>query len=237
MIPLKIEKLTNQIDTFPTLPSVVNRVLKITADPDSTSTDLNEVISPDIALTTCILKVANSAFYGLSSKVGSLQQAVTVLGFTEIRNLVISKAIFDSFKNFDNSMQLDIQRFWEHSFLCGLSSKLISSRFSGDNNDFFVAGLLHDLGKLIISITLPQDSLNIIQKVGPVKFRTNHTENEILGITHEAIGMLVLKRWMFPENLIISVGYHHRPNEAKTKRIFPSIVYTADLLCHLEMPE
>jgi len=233
MDPLHIQKLTHQIDTFPTLPAVVNRVLKITSDPDSTSTDLIKVIIPDIALTTCIIKVANSAFFGLSSQVRSLQQAVTVLGFIEIRNLVISKAIFDSFKNFNNVLQLDIQKFWEHSFLCGLSSKLLASRFSKDINEFFVAGLIHDVGKLIINISMPLESMQIIENVGPLKFKTHQIENKILGITHEALGMMILKRWMFPENLIISAGYHHCPGKAKTDNIFPSIVFTADLLCHL----
>ena len=142
--------LTEKIDSFPTLPTVVTRVMQVTADPKSSTKDLLAIISPDQSLTMSILKMANSAFFGLPREISSLQQALTILGFKEIQNLVLAKAVFNSFKNIQKNGPFNINKFWEHSFLCGLLSKIIANDIKKDNNEFFVAGLIHDIGKLII---------------------------------------------------------------------------------------
>jgi len=141
-----IVALTACIQSFPTLPTVVNRVMEITANPESSTTELMDVIRPDISLTAVILKTANSAFFGLSRKVSTLDQAITILGFKEIRNVVIARAVFDSFKHLKKDKQFNINSFWEHSFVCGIVAKVIAQDMKYPANEFFIAGLIHDIG-------------------------------------------------------------------------------------------
>ena len=233
-----ISTLAARIDSFPTLPTVVAQVIEITANPESSARDLMGVIGPDQSLTATILKIANSAFFGLARGVSSLQQALTVLGFTEIRNVVLAKAVFSSFKNLRKDRQFDIGEFWEHSFLCGLVAKTIATDLRGDSNELFVAGLIHDIGKLIVWMTLPMEFYKIIDTTGSSKLMTCRAEKSILGVAHDELGMKLLKRWMFPENLVTAVGFHHRPQEAKRHSLFSLVVHLSDLVAHVsEVPD
>jgi len=229
----KIAELSAKIKSFPSLPSVVSHVLKIKADPKSTVEDLIDAIRPDLALHTAILKISNSAFFGQMRKVSSLKQALMVIGFSEIQNIVLSKAVFNSFKKIQSNSAFRINEFWEHSFLCGLASKIISNDLSEDSNDFFVAGLIHDIGKLVLLMTMPHDFEMIVHESDPFPMNTATAEKKIIGITHDQIGMSLLMRWMFPENLIKAVGFHHQPEKADENRLFPVIVHIANSLSHM----
>ncbi|MDY7030803.1 MAG: HDOD domain-containing protein [Thermodesulfobacteriota bacterium] len=228
-----ISTLTASIDSFPTLPTVVNRVMDITADPESSAEDLMHIIRPDQSLTTTILKMANSAFFGQMRKVSSLQKAIIVLGFSEVRNIILAKAVFNSFKNLNNGGEFDIRKHWEHSFVCGLVSQSIAEKLEQSCGDFFVAGLLHDIGRLLMHLALPSELSNIIKMTGHLRFMMFHMEEEKFGISHDEVGMRLLKRWFFPETLLTAVGYHHRPYEEKTHILFSRVVYVADRLTHL----
>ncbi|MFQ5964693.1 MAG: HDOD domain-containing protein [Candidatus Scalinduaceae bacterium] len=230
-----ISTLTAKMDSIPTLPTVAFRVLEITADKDSSANDLMNVINPDVSLTTKILKIANSPFYGLSRNVDSLQHAIMVLGFKEVRNLVISTVVFDSFKNIEKNAKFDIGKFWKHSFVCGLAAKIIATDLKNASNEFFVAGLIHDIGKLVIYIALPIEFFKLIEIVSPLKlkFMAFEVEKNIFGITHDEVGLRLLKKWMFPENLLTAVGFHHRPQETDKKSLLPLVTHIADMFAHI----
>ncbi|GAX61096.1 metal dependent phosphohydrolase [Candidatus Scalindua japonica] len=216
------------------------RVIEVTADPKSSANDLMAIISPDVSLTTKILKIANSPFYGLTREISSLQHAVTVLGFKEIRNLVISTVAFDSFKNIKQGGRFDINKFWKHSFYCALAAKAIAVDLKIKSNELFVAGLVHDIGKLAMFITFPSEFMMQLEIMSPLKIKYTAFEGEkdVFGMTHDEVGMRLLKKWMFPESLINAVGYHHHPQEADNKSHFPIIVHVADILTHIhEMQE
>jgi putative nucleotidyltransferase with HDIG domain len=193
------------------------------------------IISPDVSLTTKILKIANSPFYGLTRGISSLKHAVTVLGFKEIRNLVISTVAFESFKNLKQNGKFDINKFWRHSFYCALAAKTIAVDLKNGSNDLFVAGLVHDIGKLAMYVTFPDEFMMQAEIMSPMKmkFTTFEAEKDIFGMTHDEVGMKLLKKWMFPESLINAVGYHHHPQDADKKSPFPIIVHVADILTHV----
>jgi putative nucleotidyltransferase with HDIG domain len=224
-----------RIKSMPTLPTVALRVLEVSADPNSSANDLMRIISPDVSLTTKILKIANSPFYGLTKEISSLQHAVTVLGFKEIRNLVISTVAFESFKNLKQNGEFDINKFWRHSFYCALAAKIIAVDLKNGSNELFVAGLVHDIGKLAMYITFPNEFMMQIEIMGPlkIKYTAFETEKDIFGMTHDEVGMKLLEKWMFPKSLITAVGFHHRPQEADKKSRFPIIVHVADILTHV----
>jgi len=156
-----VKTLTSRIHSFPSLPAVVSKVLDVIASESSTMGDLTDVIKLDPPFSTDILRLANSAFFGRLMEVSTLKQAVSVLGFNEIRNLVLSKAVFNNFKNLTKNSQFDIRNFWEHSFLCGLAGKIIAADLHKDPNECFMAGLIHDIGKLIFYLELPGNTISL----------------------------------------------------------------------------
>ena len=224
-----------RLKSIPTLPTVALRVMEITANPKSSANDLMGIISPDVSLTTKILKIANSPFYGLTREISSLQHAVTVLGFKEIRNLVISTVAFESFKNLEQNSKFDINKFWRHSFYCALAAKAIAVDLKIESSELFVAGLVHDIGKLAMYITFPSEFMMQAEIMNPlkIKYTAFEAEKDVFGMTHDEVGMKLLKKWMFPESLLTAVGYHHRPQEADKKSNFPIIVHVADILTHV----
>ncbi len=232
--------LINRIKSMPTLPAVALRVMEVTADPTSSANDLMGIISPDISLATKILKIANSPFYGMAREISSIQHAVTVLGFKEIRNLVISTVAFESFKNLEQNGKFDISKFWQHSFYCALAAKIIAIDLKNGSNELFVAGLVHDIGKLAMYVTFPSEFVMQQEIMGPmkIKYTAFEAEKDVFGMTHDEVGMRLLKKWMFPESLLTAIGYHHRPLEAGKESLFPIIVHVADILTHVyEMQE
>jgi putative nucleotidyltransferase with HDIG domain len=224
-----------RLQSIPTLPTVALRVMEITANPKSSANDLMDIISPDVSLTTKILKISNSPFYGLTREISSLQHAVTVLGFKEIRNLVISTVAFDSFKNLGKNNKFDINKFWRHSFYCAIAAKTIAVDMKIESSELFVAGLVHDIGKLAMYITFPGEFMMQAEIMNPlkIKYTAFEAEKDVFGMTHDEVGMKLLKKWMFPESLLTAVGYHHRPQEADKKSNFPMIVHVADILTHV----
>jgi len=225
---------------MPTLPSVALRVIEVTSNPESSASDLMGIIGPDISLSTKILKIANSPFYGLTREVSSLQHALTILGFKEIRNIVISTVAFESFKNFGKNDKFDINKFWRHSFCCGLAAKIIAVNLKRTSNEFFVAGLIHDIGKLVMYIAFPVEFLKLVDMMSPLKLKYTafEAEKNVFEMIHDEVGMKLLRKWLFPENLITAVGFHHHPQEADKKSLFPIIVHVADILAHVyEMQE
>lgn len=227
---LRTNSIISTMNSFPTLPTVVTRVIEITADPDSSIDDLMKVISMDQSLTASVLKIANSAFYGVARNVGSLKEALTVLGFAEIQKIVLSKAVFESFKHLSGDESFEFKKFWEHSFYCGLAAKIIARETATIHSEMFVAGIIHDIGKLILYIAIKTEYLKILNYSLEKDVDVNIVESKALGITHSKIGMDLLRKWMFPEKLLMAVGYHHSPKESPKEKKFPVIICLADLL-------
>lgn len=240
MVANEIQSITNKIDKIPTLPTVAMQVIDITSNPNSSAKDLMDIISPDISLTTKILKISNSPFYGLTREITSLQHALTILGFKEIRDLVISTVVFDSFKNIRQNAKFDIKKFWKHSFICGLAAKVIATDLKKKSNEFFVAGLIHDIGKLIMYIAIPREYIRLIESSDPIKlkFMIFELEENTFGANHGEVGMKLLKKWMFPDSLLNAVGFHHRPQKTGNNDLLPMVIHIADILTHfIEMQD
>jgi HD-like signal output (HDOD) protein len=212
---------------------VVTQVIQTVADPRSSVKDLNRIINLDVTLTATILRVANSPLFGFSRKVGSLEQALQVLGFTEVQNLILTKAVFNSFRNVRGSGSFDIRRFWEHAFLCGLAARLLGKTFGVKGTDVFVAGLIHDIGKLVLYMALPAQFCQIFESAGAAETRTFRAEQNLIGYGHDKVGMDLLQRWMFPKSLVTAVGFHHRPKEAPEYPVLTIAVHLADIMAHL----
>lgn len=227
-----IDALLAGIDTIPTLPAIVGQVTKTMADPKSSARDLMDIIRSDQSLTLKILKIANSTFYGRERKAGTLEQAFGILGFDEIRDLVTSTAVFNNFQRLKATPLFHAGKFWKHSFMCGLAARIIAREMKLSESDLYVAGLIHDMGKLAICMMLPQEFSTIVRMAGKDNLKTSSVELKILGITHAEVGLRLANRWMLPHDLAAAVGYHHRPAAAPARTTYPKVIHMADLLAH-----
>lgn len=228
-----LEAIYRKIDAFPALPTVVSRVIEITGNQDSSANELMEAILPDQAMCATILKIANSAFFGLPREVATIEKAVMVLGYDEIRNIVLGKAVFNSFKQYNGKNSKSIKQFWAHSFSCGLAAKILAERIDLSPSELFIAGLIHDIGKLAILITFPNIYSHLLNTNGDNPLSSCEKEKELFIICHDEVARKILKRWLFPVSLVQAVGYHHRPAKAPGHSLLCSTVQIADIMAHL----
>lgn len=227
----------HQINTFPALPLTVTRVLDITSRPESSASDLMEAVLPDQSMCAAILKIANSAFFGRPRQVCSIEEAVVVLGFAEIRHIILTQAIFNSFHQLKGATIQEIEELWQHSLTCAITARIIAAGTSDYKpNELFIAGLIHDIGKLPMIMALPGIYSPEMNHPGQIHSALFPDEIEKFGISHEQSGLRLLNRWLFPEPLCVAVGYHHSSQNAPTDIAFPLIVQMANILSHVIHP-
>jgi putative nucleotidyltransferase with HDIG domain len=219
-----------RIESFPALPAIVTKIIAVTANPESSANDLIQVILPDQAMCATILKVANSAFFGIPREVSTLERAVVVLGYEEIRNIVIGKAIFASFPKMTKETRHRVGLFWEHTFTCGLAAKIIGEHLHLSPSELFIAGLIHDIGKLAMYLTFPEQYPILQELANHPLFDNIAEERKKFSISHDQVGLQLAQKWLLPEQLVAAIGYHHAPQEAMVYRQYPLIIQVADIL-------
>ncbi len=230
MTDLYRNAITARIESFPALPATVTKVLAVSANPDSSANDLMQAILPDQTMCATILKVANSAFFGMPREVSTIERAVVVLGYEEIRNIVIGKAVFSSFPKMNKEDRHTVALFWEHTFTCGLAAKIIGEHVHLSPSELFVAGLIHDIGRLAMFITFPDLYPVLRELTSPSHFTDIAEEQNNFSVSHDYVGLLLANKWLLPDKLVAAIGYHHRPQEAPAFREYPLIVQVADIL-------
>lgn len=226
----KPQLIKQHIDSFPVLPMTVTRLMQVIGDPGSSVQDVVEVILSDQSLCLTVLKIANSALFGRPKKADSLKMAVVILGFEEVQRIALAKALINSFHKLTERHKRVINKFWQHSFVCAMAARVIAPVPAIDPNIAFIGGLLHDIGKLIMLETFADD---YECDSWMAKFSTAemlHKELQMFSFTHDMLGGQLLRKWIFPENLITAVSYHHRPDKATQERGLAHVVQLADLL-------
>ncbi len=225
-----LTKIVQTTGDLPTMPHLASLIMSKLSNPNTSTNEINEIISKDQSLAARVLKIANSAFYGCPRAITSLSDAVGIMGFNSIRSLVMASALRDFFKTSGLAEKL----LWEHSIVAGAVSKLIakSIRFS-KSEEAFLAGLLHDIGKVVLYIKLPDEMSGIVQEVYNNSGSTfREAEQEAFGFDHAQVGELVARKWNFAEEIVEVIGNHHRPEQAKTLPQLSFIVSLANDFCH-----
>ncbi len=229
-------KLNRYIDSMPSLSITVSKILEITRDPKVTAKDLNKVISLDPVLVGKVLRLVNSAYYSLPNKVTSLVNAIIMLGINTIKNLALSTAVLGNMRNKSRFKSLNVDGFWRHSIGVGVASKLIAARMGIPPNkreEFFIGGLLHDIGKIPLNEVFEEDYLKVIRMADFKKDELINVESEILGITHTEVGKMIAKKWNLTDETYECIMYHHDPNQASEKNYkLVAAVYTANAYCN-----
>lgn len=196
------------------LPEVCIRVNEMLEDPRVNANDIGKVICQDTGLTARLLKIVNSAFYGFPSRIETVSRAVTVIGLRELRGLVLAASAVEAFSKIPNEL-LNMVKFWRHSVYCGVVAQLLAERCHVLHSErLFVAGLLHDIGKLILSHRLPEQMGEVVQRCKVEEKPDYEIEQEIFGFDHTEVGGELLKVWQMPKTLEAAVRHHHNPSQA-----------------------
>jgi putative nucleotidyltransferase with HDIG domain len=212
------------------LPEVCIRVNEMLDEPDVTVAKLGNVIIQDTSLTARLLKIVNSSYYGFEGKIETVSRAVTVVGLRELRGLVIAASAVEMFSSIPEDVFNKV-RFWRHSVYCGVIARLLAEKCHVLHSErLFVAGLLHDIGKLIVAQRLQDETRQIILEAKLGERSEIEIEREHLGFTHAEVGGELMKSWNMPETLISSVTYHHSPRDADKGLMETCLIHIANLL-------
>ena len=224
-------------DELPTLPTVASKLISLTSKEETTLADIAQLVSQDIALSSKILKVSNSEFYSFPQQISSINQAVSLLGTNAVRSLVLSFS-FLSLKNRKDETRFDFKKFWEKSLASAVGAKLILEKVTGaDTEDIFIAGLLQNLGELVLARTFPEKYNTNQQANEGMQNESTTSDKSIFKANHSFIGAEVAKKWGFPEVLIQPIQYHHEPAKctSRNEKIKSNVtaVYLSDLLVNI----
>jgi HD-like signal output (HDOD) protein len=215
-----IHNLISQIGDLPTLPAVAGRINREMERESLNAKLLGEIIAGDTALAAKVLRLANSAFYGLQKQVTTLNKAVMILGFNTVKNLALSVSIYSLFKERPGS-PIDVKGLWLHSLGCAVAAKIIAENLNKKlGEDAFLFGILHDIGKIVLINAMPQDYEKILLLIQERQIPEGDAEMEVMGFNHQRFGSQMLEIWKFPDNIVQAVKYHHEPR-LKTAKIDP----------------
>lgn len=207
----KIVDIARGKDTkLPTMPVIIDNILTAVRDDRTSAKDLAEFIIKDQAISNKVLKLANSAYYGLMREVDSIPRAITVIGFNEVIGLTIGMSVFSALGQNDMNGLLDMKELWLHSIACATAAKKVAQKTrSSEVDKIFLCGLLHDMGKVILAVYLPDEYREVFEKAKTSEMPLYRTEKKILGTNHAMLSGLLMKRWHFPDSLLLPSRFHH----------------------------
>ncbi len=229
-----VDKALASIGDLATLPEVTIKIIEIVEDPKSTARDLHEIIKNDPALSVKVLKVVNSAFYGLPGQVASVDRAIILLGLSAVKNIAIAASIARLFKGKRISEQFSAADLWRHGVSVAVTAHAVA-KFSPNPvmpDEIFVAGLIHDIGTLVQRQTLPDEFAEVIRRCSETDIDFLECERQVIGADHQAFGVGLTTKWKFPRHLRAAVGFHHNPEALSVDlRNMATLIRLADVLC------
>jgi putative nucleotidyltransferase with HDIG domain len=227
---ISLDDIVRNLEDLPSLPVVVMELLTSIDQEDVDISVLAKKVSHDSALTAKTLRLANSSLYGLQVKVTTIQQAITFLGFQTTRNLITAAAVTGCFAE-GQCLGFDDKAFWRHSIASAACCKVIARRLRFNQDYAFTAGLLHDIGRLVLVSTFPKEY------EAAMAYRSLHdsyvldAEREVIGVDHVQAGMALAEHWNFSDTMKLAIAHHHDPDEPGAG-LLASIVHVANAIVH-----
>jgi len=233
----KIRQLVGNIRNLPTPPIVFEQIQRILNNPDTSVGDVAKILSEDPAMSVKVLKLTNSAFYGLQREVDSVKHAVMIIGLEAVKNLVLSASVLNMFKA-DKSNKDYHERFWRHSLSTAFAARIIAKEFQGGKvfnpDPAFSTGLIHDIGKMIICCFMQKEHQKVQEHLeGNPHDSDMQAEDKVLGFNHCQIGKELVIQWKLPTRMADALAYHHNPTEPNDSEDFAYIINLANNIAHL----
>ncbi|MBE7518796.1 MAG: HDOD domain-containing protein [Thermoflexaceae bacterium] len=230
----RLRIIVNRTTELTPLKAVATRAIQLAEDERTAAMDLATVISSDQALTSKLLRLSNSAYYGYARRISNVREAVILLGMRTVRSVAIASAIIDALRAPD-SEEFDQDLFWAHSVCVGLVAEAIARETRVVRpEDAFTAGVLHDIGKLAMMLCEPVLFNDVIDLVVSEGMRYRDAEVRVFGLGHEHVGGRLAQRWKFPEQLVSSIKAHHPPHQGRSIETLDDVVTSANLACNRE---
>lgn len=228
----KIDALLNRMGELPTIRSVARSIGIAVNNPNTSAADIAGVISYDQVLSAKVLQVVNSAYFGFSRRVSDIRHAVALLGLDDVRRLVLAVAVIDLASD-GKSRGIDVRSYWLHSIATAASATAVSRvLLPAVSSDAFIAGLLHDIGKLVLMVHHPEDFCKVVALVKQRGCNMIEAEREVFEFHHAMVGAALCQRWGFPPVLADAVRYHHAPMSCDRGWQLPAVTGVADLLAY-----
>lgn len=227
-----VTKALAKIGDIATLPEVTLRIIKVVEDPKSTARDLHAIIKYDPPLSAKILKVVNSAFYGLPGQIASVDRAIVLLGLRAVKNIAIATSVTRLFKGVRPVTGFDPKELWRHCMAVGVLSRMIFGKVEKSlAEEAFLAGLIHDIGIIVAFQAFAEHFGDLIGRVRDEGMTWCQAETDIFGVDHQALGTGLATKWKFPMGLRAAIGYHHYPERVSTEHsLIASAVHLADMI-------
>jgi len=229
-----VDKAVASIGDIATLPEITIRIIELVEDPKSTARDLHEIIKNDPALSVKVLKVVNSAFYGLPGQVASVDRAIILLGLSAVKNIAIAASIARLFKGRRISERFSASDLWKHSVAVAVVAHDIAKALPHPvmPDEVFVAGLIHDIGTMVERQAYPDEFAEVITRCSAGEATLIECEQQVIGADHQAFGVGLTTKWKFPRHLRAAVGFHHNPEALSVElRNIATLIRVADVIC------
>lgn len=229
-----INKLIARADEFPTLPTIYSTLSDVISNPRSTANDVANIIAEDQAAAAKVLKAANSPIYGFRGRITTISQAIIFIGFEEVRNLVIAMGIIDVFRKLKGNFPVNPVDLWKHSIAVGIITRLLGKSLRITNlENYFLAGILHDIGKLLFLKFIPDDYAKSIEYAIEKNLPAREAENTVLGINHLIAGELLAEKWKLPQSLKEAIHYHSVGKVDSANNVLVACVHIANTVASL----
>ncbi len=227
---LTVDGLVQGIPKLASYAGVLHELDEVLNNVESTLTDVTIVIEKDPALTARLLKLGNSCFFEFSSRVETVFETLSLIGTQQVRDLIATSAVIKMFDGVSVS-QVSMESFWKHSLSCGVAARILAiARRLPKPERYFTAGLLHDIGRLVLFSRLPDKAREIFRLYEGRRMLLTEAEKQVLGFDHTEIGAGLLQAWNYPANLISAVRYHHMAMAPNTFQIEACLIHVADHL-------
>lgn len=225
-----VQEALSRINDLPTLPAILGKILDIAFDPDASATDLSAHIIHDQSLAARLLKIVNSPYYGFPKQIPDLTSAVVILGFAEIRNMVLTASAFSTMPRSNSGY--DRTKLWTHAIASAMATEECAKHLKLETEGCFITGLLHDIGKVALDTIYPEQFFNAVLAAQEQQRYLQEVELEVFGLDHAAAGAFLAEHWNFPTTIVEAIRFHHMPEKPTLDPQLTSLTTMGNFISH-----
>lgn len=226
---INARKLVKNVSDLPTIPEIVAKISAMLNNHESDPEEIADLILSDQVLAAKVIRAVNSPLYGNMSEITSMKKGLLYLGFSKVREIILTNSFIDAFK--EHSSSFDMRQFWFHSFnVGGLSEKIANAIGFRDTEKAYLVGIIHDIGKVFLGSYHQQEYAEMLEAIKGQDYATYEAEVEVFNTTHCEVGLCLAEKWAFPPSYCDSISYHHTSEEATVDPLLTSIITIADFI-------